>query len=171
MTEPAAIIQGLTAAGATVATAESLTGGRLAARLTETPGASAAFVGGIVSYATEVKTDVLGVPTGLVAEHGVVSEACARAMAERVRDLLGTTYGLSTTGVAGPDTQEGHPVGTVYVGIAGPSGTEVRRLALDGDRSVIQIATVSDALSALGGMMEAEARSSAGRAPEHPGLG
>ena len=88
--------------GATVATAESLTGGQLAARLTSVPGASASYVGGVVSYATSVKTGVLGVPVDLVARHGVVSAECARAMASGVRRLLGSSYALSTTGVAGP---------------------------------------------------------------------
>lgn len=140
---------------ATLATAESITGGRLAARVTDVPGSSAVFAGGVVSYATAVKVAVLGVPDSLVAEHGVISAECARSMAEGVRALLRTTYALSTTGVAGPDTQEGEPVGTVYVGLAGPDGTEVVRLALDGDRGAIQAATVDEALSALRAKIDA----------------
>ncbi|WP_306461722.1 CinA family protein [Nocardioides humilatus] len=171
MNDPGAIVARLKEAGATVATAESLTGGRVAARITDVPGASAVFVGGIVSYATAVKISVLGVPADLVADHGVVSAECAKAMAEGVRALLGTTYGVSTTGVAGPDTQEGKPVGTVFVGVASPSGTQVVALQLDGDRGEIQVSTVSETLSALAGIMEAEERSPAGREPEHPGLG
>jgi len=151
----AALTDRLTEAGLTVATAESITGGRLAARLTDAPGSSAVFAGGVVSYATPVKIAVLGVPESVVDAHGVVSEECARLMAEGARRLLGTTYGVSTTGVAGPDTQEGKPVGTVFVGIAGPEGTEVVQLALDGDRTAIQGAAVDEALSALAGMIDA----------------
>ena len=153
MTDSSTIVERLKEAGATLSTAESITGGRLAARVTDAPGASAVYAGGVVSYATEVKVAVLGVPEDLVAEHGVVSEECARSMADGVRALLGTTYGVSTTGVAGPDTQEGHPVGTVFVGLAGPAGTRVLRLALTGGRSDIQAATVDEALSALAGMI------------------
>jgi nicotinamide-nucleotide amidase len=171
MTDAASIVSLLTDARATIATAESVTGGRLAARITDVPGASAVFAGGVVSYATAVKVAVLGVPDDLVAEHGVVSEECARSMAEGVRALLRTTYGVSTTGVAGPDTQEGQPVGTVFVGVAGPAGTDVVRLALAGDRAQIQAAAVDRALSALAGMMGVADHSSAGRAAEHPGLG
>lgn len=153
MTDSSTIVEQLKEAGETLSTAESITGGRLAARVTDAPGASAVYAGGVVSYATEVKVAVLGVPEDLVAEHGVVSEECARSMADGVRALLGTTYGVSTTGVAGPDTQEGQPVGTVFVGLAGPAGTRVQQLALTGGRSDIQAATVDEALSALSGMI------------------
>lgn len=171
MTAPEDIVARLTEIGETVAAAESITGGRLSARLTDGPGSSAVFAGGVVSYATEVKIKVLGVPQDLVDDHGVVSGECARSMAEGVRSLLGTTYGVSTTGVAGPDTQEGKPVGTVYVGVAGPAGTTVAELSLDGDRGEIQAATVREAMSALGAMMEAVDPTTAGRRAEHPGLG
>ena len=171
MTDPDPIVQRLKDAGATVATAESLTGGRLSARLTDGAGSSAVFLGGVVTYATEAKMRVLDVPQDLVDEHGVVSAACARAMAESTRQVFESTYGLSTTGVAGPDTQEGKPVGTVFVGVAGPDGSEVHELALDGERDEIQAATVARALSALGAMMDAVDRSPAGRAAEHSGLG
>ncbi len=134
---------------ATVATAESLTGGRLAALVTGVPGASRAYVGGVVAYATEVKQRLLGVPEELVARYGVVSAECARAMAEGVRAALGATYGLSTTGVAGPDEQEGKPVGTVYVGVAGPAGAIVTALELTGDRAAVQERTCREALSTL----------------------
>lgn len=143
------IVTALTGRGETVGTAESLTGGRVAARITAVPGASAVYAGGVVSYATAVKISVLGVPEDLVAVHGVVSAECARAMAEGVRTLLGTSYGVSTTGVAGPDTQDGQPVGTVFVAVADADGTDVVRLALAGDRPAIQAAAVDGALSAL----------------------
>jgi nicotinamide-nucleotide amidase len=155
-TDPRQIVALLTARDATVATAESLTGGRLAASLTSVPGASACVTGGVVAYATRVKVDVLGVPADLVAEHGVVSGECAAAMATGVRDLLGTTYAMATTGVAGPDQQEGHPAGHVWVAVAGPDGVETRLLTLAGDRSAVQEATCRHALSVLAGMLTRE---------------
>ncbi|MGZ6752103.1 MAG: CinA family protein [Nocardioides sp.] len=135
--------------GATVATAESLTGGRLAALLTGVPGASATYLGGAVTYATALKVSLLGVPQELVTEHGVVSAACARAMAEGVRRLTGATYALSTTGVAGPDLQEGRPAGTVFVGLAGPDGAMADELALPGDRWAVQDETCRVAVARL----------------------
>ena len=117
--------------GETVASAESLTGGGLADLLSSTPGASSSYVGGVVGYATSVKVKVLRVPVGLVERYGVVSEECAGAMATGARDVLGATWAVSTTGVAGPTEQEGQPVGTVFVGIAGPGGVTVSELALD----------------------------------------
>jgi nicotinamide-nucleotide amidase len=129
---------------ATIACAESLTGGGLAAALTAVPGASVSMRGGVVSYATEVKRELLGVTAELV-----VSAECAEQMARGVRSLLSATWGLSTTGVAGPDTQDGQPVGTVFVGIAGPDGVHARRLALVGDRDAIRSATVAAALESL----------------------
>lgn len=139
--------------GATVATAESLTGGQVAAALTAVPGSSAVYAGGVVSYATAVKASVLGVPAELIAEHGVVSAACAAAMATGVRDLLGTTYAVSTTGVAGPEEQDGRPVGTVHVGVAGPAGVTTTELALTGDREAVRDGTVAAAVSALAATM------------------
>ena len=135
--------------GETVATAESLTGGQLAALLTAAPGASETFLGGVVSYATEVKIEVLGVDSGIVERYGVVSAECAREMARGVRELMRSTYAVSTTGVAGPEEQEGKPPGTVYVGVAGPSGDTALALELVGDRSTIQDRTCAEALSAL----------------------
>ena len=146
----------LVSRGATLATAESLTGGRLAARITAVPGASRAYVGGVVAYATEVKQDLLGVPDPVLARHGVVSAECARAMAEGARRLLGASHALATTGVAGPDLQEGKPAGTVFVGVAGPAGTSVVALELRGDREGIQERTCDEALAALGGILHGE---------------
>ena len=142
--------------GETVATAESLTGGQLAALLTAAPGASDTFLGGVVSYATEVKVGVLGVDAGLVERHGVVSAECARAMARGASALMGSTYAVSTTGVAGPEEQEGKPPGTVYIGVAGPSGETAVALELVGDRSAIQDRTCQEALSALEGIIRGE---------------
>ena len=133
----------------TVATAESLTGGGLGRLLTETPGSSATYVGGVVAYATELKIRLLGVPEHLVEQHGVVSAECALAMARGIRDLTGATYGLSTTGVAGPDRQEDKPAGTVFVGVVGPDASTALALELVGGRSAIRERTCLEALSAL----------------------
>lgn len=150
----AQLVAALLGRGQTVATAESLTGGLLAGFLTSVPGASEVFLGGVVSYSTDVKQELLGVPEDVVRQHGVVSAPCAEAMASGARDLVRTTYALSTTGVAGPDTQEGKPVGTVYVGVAGPEGVSSLPLDLDGDRAGIRegscVAAMSALLSALG---------------------
>jgi competence/damage-inducible protein CinA-like protein len=107
---------------ATVAVAESLTGGLLGAELTAMPGSSATFAGGIVAYETRLKSALLGVPEGLLARYGAVHPEVATAMAVGVRERLGAAYGLAVTGVAGPDPQEGRPVGTVHIGVAGPGG-------------------------------------------------
>ena len=155
------LLERLASRGATLATAESLTGGRLASLVTAVPGASRVYVGGVVSYATGVKEDLLGVPRGLVERHGVVSPECARAMAEGARHLLGATYAISTTGVAGPDSQEGHPVGTVFVGVAGPSGVTALALELAGERAEIQDRTCTEALRAFAEVLPRE----------EPGLG
>ena len=109
-------------------------------------GSSAVYVGGVVSYATRVKVELLGVPQEVVETDGVVSERCAAAMAEGVRDLLGADYAVSTTGVAGPDLQEGKPAGTAYVAVAGPGETRVRALRLDGDREAVRSGVVAEAL-------------------------
>ena len=127
-----------------VGCAESLTGGELATWLSSTPGASATFTGAVVSYASEVKRDVLGV----TAER-VVSSDCAEQMATGVRQLLGVDWALSTTGVAGPDEQEGEAVGTVYVGIASTQQVRSVRLALEGDRPGIRRAVCVAALDLL----------------------
>lgn len=148
------LVRHLTSSGQTVATAESLTGGLVGAAFTDVPGASACFRGGVIAYATELKHELLGVDEGLVVEHGVVSEPCAAAMAAGVRALLGVTWGVSTTGVAGPETQEGHPPGTVFVAVSGPPAgggltSWVRRLSLEGDRGEIRAAAGEAALRLL----------------------
>ena len=164
------LIDRLVAHDATVVSAESLTGGLLAARLSETPGSSRAFLGGVVTYATEAKQAVLEVPEEVVERHGVVSAECARAMAEGARRVFGSTFALSTTGVAGPDRQEDKAVGTVYVGLAGPDGTDVRALDLEGDRREIQDATVEAAVAALAERLGPDP-DPAGRAAEDTALG
>ena len=135
--------------GATLAVAESLTGGLVAAAVTAVPGASRTFRGSVTAYATDVKRDVLGVDGALLAARGAVDPLVAREMAEGVRRLLGATWGLATTGVAGPDPQDGKEVGTVYVAVAGPAGTSVDAPLLSGDRAAIRDATVTAVLELL----------------------
>ncbi len=154
MTDVAALVAVLTARGETVAVAESLTGGLVVATLVGVPGASAVVLGGVVAYATPVKHTVLGVSADLLAEHGAVDPEVARQMASGVRTALAVdgepaTWGISTTGVAGPDPQDGKPVGTVFVGIASASGAEAYELHLEGDREAIRQATVSELLARM----------------------
>ena len=146
----------LRAAGNTIATAESLTGGRLAVALTDMPGASETYLGGVVAYATELKASVLDVDERILEEHGVVSPECAKAMASGVRALTGATFGLATTGVAGPTEQEGKPPGTVFVGIAAPGILEAVALELSGDRHQIQDRTCREAFEALEAILRRE---------------
>jgi PncC family amidohydrolase len=146
----------LRAGGHTLATAESLTGGRLAVHLTDVPGASETYRGGVVAYATEVKSSVLQVPAELVDEHGVVSAECAQAMATGARALTGASYALSTTGVAGPAEQEGKAPGTVFVGVSGPGLLRALELDLAGERRDIQEQTCVHALEALAAILVSE---------------
>lgn len=140
----------LRAAGATVATAESLTGGLLGAALTDPAGSSAGYRGGVVAYATDLKSTLLGVDAAVVTRHGAVHPEVALAMARGVRDRLASTYGVATTGVAGPDPQDGRPPGTVFVAVSGPGGDRVRELDLAGrDRPGVRAATVAGALDLL----------------------
>lgn len=145
----AGLLERLRAAGETVAVAESLTGGLVAASLTDVPGASDVFRGGVVAYATDLKAELLGVDPQLLAEAGPVDERVAAAMAEGVRHRLGATWGLATTGVAGPDPQAGHAPGLVYLGVAGPAGTHALRRLFNGDRDAVRRAAVSGVLRLL----------------------
>lgn len=149
-----ALIATLAARGLTVAVAESLTGGALTAELTRPAGASAVVNGGVVVYATEIKHSVVGVDEALLSEHGPVHPDVARQLAERVRAVLAVEgkaadIGISTTGVAGPDTQGEQAVGTVFIGVALGQGTRVEALQLAGDRASIRSHTVSAAVAAL----------------------
>lgn len=139
----------LEARGATLAVAESLTGGLVAAELTSVPGASRTFRGSVTAYATDLKASVLQVDTGLLEAKGAVDPDVARAMAEGVRRVLGADFGIATTGVAGPDSQDGKAVGTVYVAVAGPAGSSVVSPTLSGDRAEIRRGAVGAALSLL----------------------
>lgn len=156
MTTAASVLQSLERRGATVTTAESITGGRVAAALTAVPGSSASFVGGVVAYAATVKEAVLGVPRALIERHGVVSAECARSMAEGARALTGATWAISTTGVAGPGEQDGVRPGTVYVGVAGPGHPTAVALELSGDRAAVQEQATREALSALQAILDEE---------------
>jgi nicotinamide-nucleotide amidase len=136
--------------GATAATAESLTAGLVAAALADVPGASGMLRGGVVSYANEVKARILGVSEQLLAEAGSVDPLVAAQMAEGARRVCSADYGVSTTGVAGPDPHDGKPVGTVYVAVAGPGGkTETQEFAFAGNRAEIRAAARDAALRAL----------------------
>jgi nicotinamide-nucleotide amidase len=145
-----AVVLGLlAAANRTVACAESLTAGLLAARIADVPGASMCLRGAVVAYTTEVKSDVIGVPRELLAAHGAVSEASAQAMARAIREKLGADIGVSTTGVAGPEKQDGVDVGTVFVAVSGPDGEVSREVHLPGDRSTIRAMAATAALNLL----------------------
>lgn len=145
----AGVIHALVERKETLATVESLTGGLVAATLVEVAGASAVFRGGLVVYATELKATLAGVPEDLLDERGPVDPDVAVALAEGGRARCGADWGLSTTGVAGPEPQGGKPVGLVYVALAGPAGSAVRELSLDGGRQAIRSASVTEALRLL----------------------
>lgn len=156
-----AVVQRLRAAGQTLAVAESLTGGLLAARVVDVAGASAVLRGGVVAYATDLKHALLGVDADLLARERAVHPQVAEQMARGVRERLGATWGLATTGVAGPDPQDGRAPGTVFLGLAGPSSgppagslagdLEVRsvELRLSGNRAQVRAWTVDAALGLL----------------------
>lgn len=143
------VISALAGQRQTLACAESLTGGLLTAAIVAVPGASTVLRGAVVSYATEVKQQLLEIPAAVLARDGVVSAATAEAMAQGARRLLGADWGLSLTGVAGPDPQQGHQPGTVFVGLAGPSRLLSRRLRLPGDRPRVRAYAVVAALDLL----------------------
>ncbi len=141
--------------GLTVACAESLTGGLVCAALTDVPRASAVVRGGVVAYATDVKAAVLGVDADLLASGGAVQAEVARQMARGVCRVLGAEVGVATTGVAGPDPQDGQSVGTVFVAVACGDVVQVRQLALEGDRWAIRRACVEAALDLASQTIEA----------------
>ncbi|MFE5410401.1 CinA family protein [Microbacterium sp. NPDC056569] len=142
----AAVLRALHVRGWSIAVAESLTGGRVTAALVDVPGASASVRGGIVAYATDLKSSALGIEADLLAARGAVDPTVAEQMAEGVRRVLRADVGLATTGVAGPDPQDGHPVGTVYIAVATPETAVVSALALAGTRDEIRTATVQSVL-------------------------
>lgn len=150
LTVDAIVADGLRARRATVAVAESCTGGLLGGRFTALPGSSDYFLGGVVAYADAVKVAVLGVDEASLVRHGAVSAAVAAAMAEGARRVAGATFGLSTTGVAGPDggTTE-KPVGLVFLGCAGPGATRTVGERFPGDRQSVREWAVARALHLL----------------------
>ncbi|MQA26000.1 MAG: nicotinamide-nucleotide amidohydrolase family protein [Micromonosporaceae bacterium] len=134
----------------TLAVAESLTGGALAAEIVSVPGASQVFRGGLVLYAADLKTALAGVPAALLGERGPVDPDVATAMADGARVRCGAVWGVATTGVAGPESHGGQPVGTVWLGLAGPDGAAAQRLRLPGDRAEVRAGAVRAALRLLG---------------------
>ncbi|MFF9869016.1 CinA family protein [Streptomyces sp. NPDC013953] len=147
----------------TVAVAESLTGGLVAAELTSVPGASRSFRGSVTAYATELKRDLLGVDGALLEDRGAVDPDVALQMAAGVRSRLRAGWGVATTGVAGPEPQDGQPVGTVFVAVCGPSGGplgdgKVVALRLNGDRAEIRRESVRSVLELLADELSGNAR-------------
>ncbi|MFF0789070.1 CinA family protein [Streptomyces spiralis] len=158
MSSPAAeVVRLLTVRGETIAVAESLTGGLVAAEITSVPGASKVFRGSVTAYATELKHELLGVDATLLAQRGAVDPQVAAQMAAGVRKALGADWGIATTGVAGPDPQDGQSVGTVFVAVDGPGekengtapGEKTAALRLNGGRAEIRMETVRSVLALL----------------------
>ncbi|MEU5342862.1 MULTISPECIES: CinA family protein [unclassified Streptomyces] len=158
MTSTAAeVLRLLTVRGETLAVAESLTGGLVAADLAGVPGASKAFRGSVTAYATDLKRDVLGVDATLLDQRGAVDPQVAAQMAAGARKVLGADWGIATTGVAGPEPQDGQPVGTVFVAVDGPHsasgegvlGGKVVALRLNGSRTEIRMESVRSVLALL----------------------
>ena len=142
------ILEILTQRGETICVAESLTGGGLAEALSSLPGSSQIFRGSVTAYQVEIKNSVLKVPLELISEMGTVSEEVAVSMAAGVKDLLGSTWSISTTGVAGPGPVEGVTAGTVWVAIEGPI-SQTLQLELSGTREIVRNATIAGAIAAF----------------------
>lgn len=138
MTDAADLIAALRTAGHTVATAESLTGGGLCARLTAVPGASDVVRGGLIVYCDELKVELAGVPQELLDEKGAVNPDVALLLAEGARERCGATWGVGLTGVAGPGPSDGIPAGTVYVAVVGPSAYRCTKLQASGGRDQVR---------------------------------
>jgi len=152
--DPVAVVAACRAAGLTVAVAESLTAGLVAARIADVPGASAVLRGGVVAYATDLKDRLLGVDPELLARVGAVDADVAVQMARGAAERLGADLGVATTGVAGPDPQDGREPGTVFVAVVRATGgvadgVLVRELALAGDRPAVRRGAVDAALALL----------------------
>lgn len=144
-----AALAGARARGWTIATAESLTGGLVAAALTAVPGASDVFLGGIVTYSLGAKSDALGVPQSLIAERGPVSEEVAVSMADGARRFFGSDVGVATTGAAGPEPHGGRPPGTFCVAVASPLGSLARTEVFPGRREAVRAKATNLAILAL----------------------
>jgi nicotinamide-nucleotide amidase len=143
------VVAALTERGEHLAVAESLTGGALCARIVDVAGASAVLRGGVVAYATDLKASLLGVDENVLAARGAVQPLVAEQMALGVAQRLGARHGLATTGVAGPQEQDGQPVGRVHLAHAGQLGVEVETWDLVGDRAMIRAQAVDRALALL----------------------
>ena len=148
------IIETLTSRGQTLAVAESLTGGGLGFALTQVPGASAVFLGGIISYTTEVKVRELGVAQSTIDQYKVVSEEVAIEMAEGAKNKFATTWAISTTGVAGPGDYQGVREGTVWIAIRGPINQSLT-LTLDGGRDGVRQGAISSAIGTFARILSA----------------
>jgi PncC family amidohydrolase len=145
-----AVIARIASRGFKVSTAESCTGGLLSGALTETPGSSDVFPGGLICYSNEAKVRLLAVPPGVIEEHGAVSEECALYMARGARSLFGTDMACSVTGIAGPGgATPGKPVGLVWFSVVSPSGERTFSKHFDGSRSEIRLWSVETALEAI----------------------
>ncbi|MGA5465169.1 CinA family protein [Mycobacterium sp. NPDC050041] len=151
-----ALVADLTVRGQSIATAESLTAGLLAATLAGVPGASVVLRGGLVTYVEDTKIALAGVPPQVLEAVGPVAAPTARALAVGARQRCGATWGVGLTGVAGPEPHGGHPVGTVFLGLAGPVDTEVVQLSLSGSRWDIRVAAVNEAIGRLREIVEAQ---------------
>lgn len=154
MTAASEALDGLVARGWTLGVAESLTGGAVAAELVSVAGASASFVGAVVAYATPVKHSLLGVDADLLAAHGPVHPAVARQMADGVRRAVSVEgrpadVGVSTTGIAGPESPDGQPVGTVHIAVVTPTASVIEPHEFPGDRAEIRAQAVDAALALL----------------------
>ena len=150
----AEVLSALGRRGWTLGVAESLTGGALCAEIVAVPGASAALLGGVVAYATPVKASVLGVDEELLARYGPVHPQVALEMADGVRSVVGVDgeaadVGVSTTGIAGPESPDGQPVGTVHIGVVTPAASRTRAFLFVGDRESIRAQTVDAALQEM----------------------
>lgn len=145
----AQVIARLVADRLTLATSESLTGGLIGAALTAVPGASQAYLGGVIAYATALKSQLSGVEPRTLAVHGAVSGETAGQMASGVRSRTGADWAVAVSGVAGPTAQEGQPPGTVWIGIAGDGVVRTRRFDFAGDRAAVRTQTVVAALELL----------------------
>ena len=143
------IVETLTKRGEKIAIAESLTGGMLSAALTDVPGTSHIFLGSVIAYSVEIKIRELAVKQATIDRCGVVSEEVAFEMAEGIRSKFGSTWAISTTGVAGPGPSHSIPAGTVWIAIIGPSHREALALALEGDRAAVRLGAVESALATL----------------------
>lgn len=161
------LIARLRGLGASVGTAESVTGGLVAARLTSIPGSSAVVRGAVVAYATDVKVDLLAVDPGLLARTGPVHPEVAMQMAQGARAALGAVYAVATTGEAGPESASGQPVGSAWVAVCGPRGCSCSQVRARGDRHQVREAIAGEALRCLAEVLDVDA--GVGRRPSPSG--